>query len=323
VQVWKRRVAAAGIAMGWLAATAIPAGAVAPTTSAGNCTTYGQVAAAPAGKIPRDDYTSVRSDPLAKWKAANPSKARAAAAAAGDGTLVTIPVAFHVIYKSQTYEGGFVPQQQIRDQITVLNDAYRSTGFQFRLVSTTRTRSPEWFSNLIYTSGSLQRFERGSSREIKMKRALHEGGAQTLNFYTAALGKHLLGWAYFASDFTGANGETLPRLLDGVVMEFRSLPGGTFGPYSEGDTATHEVGHWLNLFHTFQNGCQTPGDEVADTPYEAAPSFFCDARDSCTNKPGTDPIHNYMDYSPDPCLTEFTQGQAARMNQAWVAYRAG
>jgi hypothetical protein len=155
-----------------------------------------------------------------------------------------------------------------------------------------------------------------------MKRSLHEGAARTLNIYSSSLGRHLLGWAYFPSDFTGADGSTTPRYIDGVVLDFRSLPGGSFGMYSEGDTATHEVGHWMSLYHTFQNGCEEPGDEVDDTPYEASPQFSCGVRDSCAAKPGTDPIHNFMDYTPDPCMTEFTPDQGQRMRQAWVAYRA-
>jgi hypothetical protein len=312
------------MAIGWVAATAGPAGAMTPTASGGStCTSYGDVTSAPKGKIPKDDFMSVRKDPLAKWVSANPTAARSAAAAADDGSTVTIPVAFHVVYKKATYRFGYVPQQQIEDQIDVLNAAYKSSGFQFRLVSTTRTQSAPWFSSLLYTSGSDKRFERGSSREIKMKRALHEGGAETLNIYTAALGKFLLGWSYFPSDFTGANGDAAPRFLDGVVMDYRSLPGGSLGIYSEGDTATHEIGHWLELFHTFQGGCQAPGDHVADTPYEASPQFYCEVRDSCPDKPGTDPIHNFMDYTPDACMYEFTPDQSARMQQAWEAYRAG
>jgi hypothetical protein len=112
--------------------------------------------------------------------------------------------------------------------------------------------------------------------------------------------------------------------LDGLVVLNDSLPGGSAAPYNEGDTATHEIGHWLGLFHTFENGCTAPGDEVDDTPYQADGDniFFCDETLDTCPQPGTDPVHNFMSYGDDPCLDMFTQGQAQRMIQTWLAYRA-
>jgi hypothetical protein len=279
---------------------------------------YGDVPAAPPGKIPRDDRIQVNRDPLAAWVAKNSARAKAARTSTA---TITVPVAFHVIRKDTTLAGGNVPDSQVRAQIAVLNDAFRSSGFQFELLSPiTRTTSSSWFKAAPTPGSGEPRFFRGSSKEISMKQALHTGGAQTLNLYTGDLGKSLLGWAYLPADFTDGG---LPRFYDGVVFDYRSLPGGSIPPYNLGDTATHEVGHWLGLLHTFDGGCGPEGDLVADTPAEASPSFECEVgRDTCPVQPGVDPIHNFMDYTPDACMDEFTAGQGDRMQMTWARDRA-
>ncbi len=157
--------------------------------------------------------------------------------------------------------------------------------------------------------------------EYEMKKALRVGDSETLNVYTADIGGGLLGWAYFPKGYN--NGQDYK---DGVVILDESMPGGdpeVAGPYTFGDTLTHEVGHWMMLEHTFAGACSASGDGVADTPREAFPQFGCPTgADTCT-APGLDPIHNFMDYTDDTCMNMFTAGQANRMSDAWVAFRAG
>jgi hypothetical protein len=113
--------------------------------------------------------------------------------------------------------------------------------------------------------------------------------------------------------------------MDGVVVHYNSLPGGTLAPYNLGGTGSHEVGHWVGLYHTFQGGCggdcATTGDLVCDTPAEATATSGCPSgKDTCAGA-GLDPIHNYMDYSTDACYDNFTSGQDARADFMMATYR--
>ncbi|WP_437966064.1 zinc metalloprotease [Sorangium sp. So ce260] len=220
-------------------------------------------------------------------------------------TEVTIPVHVHVINKGAGISNGDVPDSMIYEQIRVLNEAYATTRFSFVLVSVERTTNATW-----YTMGM------GSTAERQAKTRLRQGGPDHLNLYTANPGGGLLGWATFPSDYSADPSD------DGVVLLHSSLPGGIAAPYNQGDTGTHEVGHWLGLYHTFQGGCsKRGGDGVDDTPTERSAAYGCPmGRDTCSAS-GVDPIQNFMDYTDDACMDSFTSGQAARMSAFWDTYR--
>jgi len=225
---------------------------------------------------------------------------------------VVIPVWVHVINIGPGFDNGDVSDKLIRDQIRVLNETFAGerggadTGFGFDLAGIDRTTNTDWFF-MGYNSQA----------ENRAKSALRRGDAGTLNIYTVDGGLYL-GWATFPKNYKSQSSS------DGVVIDFRSMPGGPYERFSLGFTATHEVGHWLGLYHTFQNGCSTGGDYVADTPAERYPARGCPIGiDTCTSAkyPGIDPVENYMDYSDDPCYNQFTEDQTSRMQAAWMTYR--
>jgi hypothetical protein len=218
----------------------------------------------------------------------------------------TIRVYVHVIRKGTARSQGNVAKTKINAQIDVLNQAYAASGWNFELVKVTRTTNAAWYT-----------MEPGTFDESDAKLALHSGTAADLNIYTANPGNDILGWSTFPWDYNER------PWLDGVVVLFSSLPGGSAAPYNEGDTVTHEVGHWMGLFHTFQGGCSGPkGDRVADTPKEKKPAFGCPlGRNTCTGSAGLDPIENFMDYTDDACMNQFTSGQNKRIDHQYTVHR--
>lgn len=219
----------------------------------------------------------------------------------------TINVYVHVVSAGPLASQGNIPDQMILDQIAVLNAAFAPTGWGFQLAAPiNRVVNAGWYTGCYGSAGSA------------MKNALHQGTADDLNMYTCSPSGGILGYATFPSDYNSAPG------LDGVVLLDQSLPGGSVVPYNEGDTGTHEVGHWMGLLHTFTGGCTRNNDLVSDTPAEAGPAYECPVgRDSCTGSRygGVDPITNFMDYTDDSCMFQFSAGQDSRMDQQFSTYR--
>jgi hypothetical protein len=226
-------------------------------------------------------------------------EANAAAAAA------SIPVYVHVMRDSRG--GGDVANARINEQVAVLNKTYGGqesanaavTGFTFTLAGIDRYNNTKWHQ------------DRQSSTYRSQTR---QGGANALNIWLVDF--DYLGVATFPWDYSRSPG------IDGVRVQYTSLPGGSATNYNLGETATHEAGHWLGLYHTFQGGCTPTNDEVSDTAAQSSPTNGCPTgRDSCS-LPGLDPIHNYMDYSYDSCYNQFSGGQSSRMASMFSAYRS-
>lgn len=249
--------------------------------------------------------------------------------------LVTIPVVFHVVYNTAQQN---LSDAQILSQLAVLNQDYArlnldtnlipavwkpiaaNTQIQFCLAQRDPNGNPT--SGITRTSTSVTAFNGSADQRIFFTA---QGGQDIwdrdryLNIYTCNLGGGLLGYA----QFPGGNPQT-----DGTVNLFSAV--GTVGvvnpPYDKGRTVTHEVGHWLNLFHIWgdEPDCNQD-DEVSDTPLQGNSSSGCPTyptTDACQpNSPGI-MFMNYMDYSNDACMYMFTNGQSTRMNAALNGPRA-
>jgi Pregnancy-associated plasma protein-A len=282
----------------------VPAWACSPEDVATAAAAGGAVARGPAvdsqGRVREKDTGQIAKDLPASAKSKAPAS-----------FSVTVPVWWHVITDG---DAGDLSDADIRNQIRVMSNAFAggaggaATGFTFDLVGITRTDDAVWYR--LQSAGA----------EHEMKKALKRGDDGTLNVYSGAAGGYL-GYAYLP-EIT----DTAQAYLDGIVIDWETLPGvsDTYGGgyADEGDTMVHETGHWLNLEHTFFGQCNKSGDFVDDTPKQKWASSGCPVDNDTCPAPGLDPIHNYMDYSDDSCIFEFTPGQAQRMRDAWLFWRA-
>lgn len=242
---------------------------------------------------------------------------------------VTIPV--HVSLVRGTHRGDTNQSPAaVQGWIDLMNEAYAggqsadnvATRYVFTLASVRQVKNDSWYHAVM-----------GTKADKQMRRTLHRGSSGSLNLYVTKPGKDLLGYSRFPWQYAGA-----PK-QDGVVVTVDSLPGGRATHYNLGDTLVHEVGHWMGLLHTFQpdagrsSGCGDwtrpldSGDRVADTPPQAKASQGCpEGANTCKQGESTtgvtlDPVHNFMDYSYDSCMDQFTAGQVARMDTAFEKYR--
>ncbi|HXG79638.1 MAG TPA: zinc metalloprotease [Methyloceanibacter sp.] len=213
----------------------------------------------------------------------------------------TVPIRFHIIHEG---DQGYLPDRQLKAQVELLNRVYEPASVVFEIVDVNLHENSAWF-----------RHEPGSEQEIEMKTELGKEPTRSLNIYTAEPGNGLLGYATFPWWL-----KDTPQ-LDGVVLHHASLPEASRPwvdqpwPFDLGMTAVHEIGHWCGLYHTFQNGCQPPGDDVDDTAFEARPAAGCPLNQpsDCEGETRFNPVQNYMDYSDDSCMKEFTPIQYQRI----------
>ncbi|EMR03893.1 zinc metalloprotease [Cesiribacter andamanensis] len=224
---------------------------------------------------------------------------------------ITIPVVVHVLYNTQLQN---ISDAQIFSQIDVLNADFGGTNPDL-------SQLPGAFSglqgtaNIHFELANDRIYRKQSSRESwgtrdEMKYS-SKGGMDAvdpethLNIWVCRIGSSILGYA----QFPGGNPKT-----DGVVIDpdFFGTTGSVQYPFNQGRTATHEVGHWLNLRHIWGDGRCNADDFVADTPLSDRPNYGCPAFPTVHCKT-TDMTMNFMDYTDDACMYMFSQGQVDRM----------
>ena len=224
--------------------------------------------------------------------------------------IIEIPVVFNVLYRTTAQN---VSLTQLQSQIDVLNEDFAATNADYNLTSTYNSVK----AGNIGVRFVLDQVKRRSTTKTSwstndaMKKSA-QGIAPTspttkLNIWVCNLGGGILGYA----QFPGGNSAT-----DGVVLDDNATgrTGTAAAPFNKGRTATHEVGHWMNLRHIW--GDATCGnDQVGDTPTHNTANYGCPAAGHLSTCSGT-PVEmtmNYMDYTDDACMYMFSLGQKSRM----------
>ncbi|MCI1187782.1 GEVED domain-containing protein [Hymenobacter sp. DH14] len=243
---------------------------------------------------------------------------------------VTIPVVVHVLYSTASEN---ISDAQIASQIAVLNEDYHKlnsdytktpsafagqvadVGIQFVLAKRTpsgvATTGIERKSSTITSWGTADKIKKASTGGLDAWNS-----SQYLNLWVGTIGGGILGYAQFPG---GA------AATDGVVISpvYFGRTGTVTAPYNLGRTASHEVGHWLNLNHIWgdDSGACTGTDNVSDTPNQGAENYGKPTfpHVSCSNGPNGDMFMNYMDYVDDAAMFMFSTGQSTRMNALFAS----
>lgn len=216
--------------------------------------------------------------------------------------IINVQIAWHVIHAVNGV--GSLSYNQIAEQVTWLNNAFADHDFVFTLASVDYTANDNWFTNMY-------------SLDSQVKSQLYIDPYHYMNVYTASIfSEGVAGYAYLPNQWPEGS------YNHGIVLDYRTLP--YAGGY-DGDTATHETGHYLGLNHTFLGNCTVTNDGVEDTPAHHEDYLWqCNNNlDSCVDLPGNDPVHNYMTYTSNTCQWEFTLGQKDRMHAMISQYRPG
>jgi hypothetical protein len=245
-----------------------------------------------------------------------------AAAYAPSVAKYRIPVVVHVI--QNTSGTGFISAARVESQIDVLNEDFLALagsngapGFDAQIEFYLATEDPSGnpTTGITYTTNNTWFNDSGTYYNT-----LNWDTDRYLNIYTNSA-SGALGYVPGLPQ-EGIVGSNSDRVVILYSTFGRNAP---LSPYNLGRTATHEVGHYLGLFHTFDGGCasaascSTNGDRVCDTNPEASPTFGCPGSRTTCGVPA--PFNNYMDYTDDACMNRFTANQSYRMRCTLINYR--